>query len=172
MIKPFDVETELAEFNLDRMHPTGKTNLMKVAELMGRLDTDGWMDYIDNGSLDLKAMATELEMARSSFYQNEHIKRYVLSKAEALLVQGLIVELPYQTREKPARGDGSAIGRYSVTDKEIREKNAEIKRLQLQVAELSANLDGLKAELRLAKNELEKSDIRSHHLAQFGRCPR
>lgn len=172
MTNRFDVEAELAAFNLDRMHPTGKANLVKVAELMGTLDAQAWMDYIDNGSLDLKAMATELDIARSSLYQNEHIKRYVLSKAEALLVQGLIVELPYQPREKRANGDGGAIGRYSVTDKEIREKNAEIKRLQIQVAELSANLDGLKAELRVAKNELKKSDIRSHHLAQFGRCPR
>ena len=172
MIKRFDVEVELAAFNLDRMHPTGKTNLIKVAELMGRLDSDGWTDYIDNGNLDLKAMATELEIARSSLYQNEHIKRYVLSKAEALVVQGLIVELPYQTRDKSAHGNSSATERYSVTDKEIREKNAEIKRLQLQVAELSANLDGLKAELRVAQNELKKSDIRFRHLAQFGRCPR
>ncbi|KJY97649.1 hypothetical protein [Pseudoalteromonas ruthenica] len=172
MSESSDVEIELAEFNLDRMHPTGKTNLIKVAELMGRLDTGGWMDYIDNGSLDLKAIATELEIARSSLYQNEHIKQYVLSKAEALLVQGLIIELPYQTREKASLDIVTATERYSATDKEIREKNAEIKRLQLQVAELSANLDGVKSELRVAKNELEKSNIRSHHLALFGRYPR
>lgn len=172
MSKPFDIDIELAAFNLDRMHPTGKANLIKVAELMGMMDVDSLSDYIDNGSLDLKAMATELEMARSSFYQNEHIKRYVLSKAEALIVQGLIVELPYQTREKRTHGTEKAIQRNSVTDKEIQEKNAVIKRLQLQVVELSAKLDGLKLELHLAKNELEKSDIRSHHLAQFGRFPR
>lgn len=172
MTEQFDVETELAGFNLDRMHPTGKANLIKVAGLMGTLDADAWMDYIENGSIDLSAMAIELEMARSSFYQNEHIKRYVLSKAESLMMQGLIVELPYQTREKSHQGCGGASEHYSATDKEIREKNAEIKRLQLQVAELSANLDGLKSELQAAKRELEKADIRSHHLAQLGRYPR
>tara|TARA_R110002167_G_scaffold233021_1_gene438195 strand:- start:659 stop:1177 length:519 start_codon:yes stop_codon:yes gene_type:complete len=172
MSKWFDVETELAEFNMDRMHPTGKINLIKVAELMGTLDADAWIDYIDSGTLDLKAMATELEMARSSFYQNEHIKRYVLSKAEGLMVQGLIVEMPYKTREKQNCPSGKLVGRYSATDKEIQEKNVEIKRLQIKVAELSACLDGLKTELRAAKNELEKADIRSHLLTQFGRYPR
>lgn len=172
MSSNFDIAIELADYDLDRMHPAGKTNLIKVAELMGTLDSDGWMDYIDNGSIDLNSMAKELEIARSSLYQNEHIKRYVLSKAEALRKLRLIIELPYQTREKSVSGNGISTVLYSAIDKEIREKNSEIKRLQLQVAELSASLDGLKSEMRAAKYELGKADIRSHHLAQFGLYPR
>jgi predicted RNase H-like nuclease (RuvC/YqgF family) len=172
VIDQFDVEAELSEFNLDRMHPTGKTNLIKVAECFGSMDLEAWTDFIDHGSLDLNAIAKELEIARSSLYQNEHIKRYILGKGEMLMSQRLISVLPYQIRNKPVQGNSNSHERYRATDKEITEKNSEIKHLHLQVAELSASLDGLKSELRAVKSKLEKADVRSHHLTQFGRYPR
>lgn len=172
MTQRTNVEEELADFNLDRMSPAGKANLLKVAELMGALDFDGWHDYIDNSALDLKGIAKELEISRSSLYQNEHIKRYILSKAQYLMEQGVIGELPYQARTDGRETNDKSFDRYNNADKVIQEKNTEIKRLQLKVAELSANLDGVKLELKKVKQDLERSDTRSRHLSQFGRMPR
>lgn len=172
MTAGFDVEIELSGFNLDRMHPAAKANLTKLADLLGQLDDEAWLDYIDSGAIDLSALAKELSISRSSLYQNEHIKRYLLIKAETLFAKKMIVELPYQTREKNNTADSSTGIRYSVTDKEIREKNLQIKHLQTQVAELSAEIDGLKADLRAAKQEIERSNVRERHLAQSGRLLR
>ncbi|HBN89299.1 hypothetical protein [Rheinheimera aquimaris] len=172
MTTGFDVNIELLGFNLDRMHPAAKANLTKLAELLGQLDDEAWWDYIDNGAIDLTALAKELNISRSSIYQNDHIKRYLLNKAESLISKKMIVELPYRSREKNKISDHSAGMRYSVTDKEIREKNLQIKHLQTQVAELSAEIDGLKAALMAAKQEIEKSNFRERHLAQSGRLLR
>ncbi|MBA6414547.1 MULTISPECIES: hypothetical protein [Alteromonadales] len=166
----FDVEAELSDFNLDRMHPSGKANLIKVAGLIGVLDTAAWMSYIDNGSLDLNAIAKELKIARSSLYQNEHIKSYIILKAKALKVQGYILELPYQSRDKLTKNNSNINYFNSVKrDEVIKVENAEIKSLQLQVSELSAKIDNLKTELRTAKNQLAKVDVRSDYLTRFGR---
>ena len=150
MTTGFDVNIELLGFNLDRMHPAAKANLTKLAELLGQLDDEAWWDYIDNGAIDLTALAKELNISRSSIYQNDHIKRYLLNKAESLISKKMIVELPYRSREK----------------------NLQIKHLQTQVAELSAEIDGLKAALMAAKQEIEKSNFRERHLAQSGRLLR
>ncbi|CUS47489.1 MAG: alpha/bet hydroase [Idiomarinaceae bacterium HL-53] len=172
MTGSFDVEVELADFNLDNMHPSGKANLVKVAEFMGTLDEESWLDYIENGSIDLVAVSRELEIARSSLYQNKHIKRYVLGKAEQLHQRKIILELPYQVRDKSGTSNDPQTSRYTSTDKKIKEKNLEIRNLQLKVAELTATVDGLKAELKDAKITLNRADIRENHLAQFGRYPR
>ncbi len=167
----FDVEKELVDFNLERMSHKGKANLIKVAELLGVLDSDNWGDYIDNGQIDLTAIAKECGISRSSLYQNQHIKRYVTEKAEALKMQGLLLQLPYQSLEKTPRNT-KATTLYTTTEKEIKEKNAEIKRLQSQVAELSADKDRLKEELKATKAALEREDTREDYLAKFSRLLR
>jgi hypothetical protein len=169
MIKRFDVEIELSDFNLDRMNPSGRENLIKVARLLGPLEPTEWINFISNSAIDLQAMAKELDIARSSLYQNENIKRYVLYKAEQLYQQGLILELPYQPRDKLRTEKKPLTARSSATDEEVREKDKEIKQLQQQVANLSATVDELKVELKTTKSSLAQNDLRAIHLAQFGR---
>jgi outer membrane murein-binding lipoprotein Lpp len=164
----FDVENELVDFNLERMGHKGKENLIKVAELLGILDGDSWGDYIEHGYIDLTAIAKECSISRSSLYQNPHIKRYITGKAEVLKMQGLLLQLPYQSPEK-TQSNAKATVIYTASEKEIKEKNAEIKRLQSQVAELSADKDRLKEELKATKAALEREGTRDHYLAKFSK---
>lgn len=169
-MKKFNIETELSEFNLDRMNPSGKDNLIKVARLLGPLTREKWTAFISNYALDLQAIAKESGIARSSLYQNDSIKRYVLSKAELLHNQGVISELPYQTRNKLHNsGKTLPIKSHPDSDNVIQEKIKEIKVLKSQLEGLTTAIAELKSELKIAEHSVEQNDIRAIHLAQFGR---
>ena len=83
-------------------------------------------------------------------------------------MQGLLLQLPYQSTEK-TQSNAKATVLYTASEKEIKEKNAEIKRLQSQVAELSADKDRLKEELKATKAALERDGTRDHYLAKFSK---
>tara|TARA_B110000211_G_C14092495_1_gene560022 strand:- start:5307 stop:5828 length:522 start_codon:yes stop_codon:yes gene_type:complete len=166
------LERELSDFNLDEMHHKAKGNLIKVASLLGKFDDKRWGDFIDDGCLDISAIAQELGVSRSSFYQNRHIEKYVLGKAKYLIEEQLIIEMPLQKKAKGLNKSTPSKSQYSTNEKVLTEKNMEISRLQLLVADLTAKLDEKKSELKDKDRALSYKENQEKHLLKFGRYPR
>lgn len=164
----FDIEEELADFNLDKMHVKARENLLKIANLVGPLDLTGWRDFIENGSLNVTAIIKEIGISRSSYYQNKHIVTYIQKKAQWLVDQEVLLDLPYQARndmkERPVR--------YSPLEKIVKEKDNSIRQLQLKVAELESRLEGLKQECISLRTHSRQDQYRTELLDLFQRVPR
>jgi hypothetical protein len=94
------LEQELSEFDVDTIPKSAKDNLVKLAAFAVNLADDEWRDYERLGALDLKRIAQNAQISRSSIYQNEHIKKYILAKSQMLLDLGLISQLPFAATNK------------------------------------------------------------------------
>jgi hypothetical protein len=164
------IQSELRDFNLDNMHHAARDKLVKVALRIGPLDDLGWSDFIDDGLLNLTKIGEEANVSRSSIYQNSHIKKYITNKAITLLENQLVSELPYKKKEaKPLKRRAE---KYLATDKELADKNREIKKLQTEVSELSSQVDQLKAELKDKSIKLWQKEEQEKHLLRTGRVLR
>ena len=166
------LERELSDFNLNKMHHKAKENLIKVVSLLGKFDDEQWIDFIDDGFLDISAIAQESGVSRSSFYQNRHLEKYVLGKAKYLIEKQLIIEMPLQKKTKGLNKSTPSKNQYSTNEKVLTEKNMEINKLQLLVAELTAELDEKKSELKDKDRALSYKENQEKYLLKFGRYPR
>lgn len=164
------IQSELRDFNLDKMQHGARDRLIKVALRLGHLDDFGWSDFIDNGLLNLTKIGEEAKVSRSSIYQNTYVKKYITNKAITLLEKQLVIELPYQKRD--SKQPKKSTEKYSTTHKELAEKEKEIKRLQTEVNELSSQVDQLKAELKEKTVKLWQKEEQEKHLLRMGRIPR
>lgn len=91
-----ELEKELVHFNLDKLSSAAKKGLFKLANLVANLTNEEWREYVINSTLDLKKLAEKADISRSSLYQNDHIKKYLLLKAEMLVECGEISVVPYK----------------------------------------------------------------------------
>ncbi|MEA9438327.1 hypothetical protein ACTFBX_18275 [Aeromonas caviae] len=164
----FNIDHELADFDLDRMHAKARENLCKVANLVGPLGLAEWQNFIEDGSLNATAIIKEVGISRSSYYQNKYIVAYIQRKAQWLLEQNLLQGLPYQTRDDSK----TPTKRYSPIEKSIQEKDKMIRQLQLRVAELESHLEGLKQEYKSLQSNSHQDQHRAELLELLRRVPR
>ena len=168
MKKSFDIEHELADYDLDKMHVKARENFLKIVTLVGPLDLTGWQYFIEDGSLNATAIIKEVGISRSSYYQNKYIVTYIQKKAQWLLDQNVLLALPYQARDDLK----APTMRYSPLEKSLKEKDNIIRQLQLKVAELESHLEGLKQEYKSLKSLSRQDQHRMELLELFKRVPR
>lgn len=140
-----------------------KSSLEKIQSFAVMQDGDSWLDYIDDGALNLKEIAKICNISRSTLYDNAMVKNEIIRLATELLNRGVIQKLPYASSAgRLAKVNKAAVSKFN---KEIEGLRSENKSLKNRINELLVQIDAKNKEL-LKYNSIEKI------LGDTGRVPR
>lgn len=146
-----------------KVSPKAKSSLEKIRSFAVMQDDDSWLDYIDDGALNLKEIAKICSISRSTLYDNKLVKSEIISLATQLLNNGVIQKLPYVKNDaKLASVNKAAI---TNTSKEMEKLRSENQSLKNRINELIVQLDD-------KNNELSKFNSIEKILGDTGRVPR
>tara|TARA_R110001606_G_scaffold177769_2_gene324442 strand:+ start:11713 stop:12159 length:447 start_codon:yes stop_codon:yes gene_type:complete len=143
--------------------PKAKSSLEKIQSFAVMQDGDSWLDYIDDGALNLKEIAKICNISRSTLYDNAMVKNEIIRLATELLNRGVIQKLPYASSDSGlAKASKTAVSKFN---KEIEVLRLENQSLKNRINELLVQIDAKNKEL-LKYNSIEKI------LGDTGRVPR
>lgn len=146
-----------------KVSPKAKSSLEKIRAFAVMQDDDSWLDYIDDGALNLKEIAKICSISRSTLYDNKLVKSEIISLATQLLNNGVIQKLPYVKNDAKLVSVNKAA--ISKTSKEMEKLRSENQSLKNRINELIVQLDD-------KNNELSKFNSIEKILGDTGRVPR
>ena len=147
---------------MSKISPKALISVDKFLSFVSMQEDTDWHEYCDNGALNLRLIATECDISRSTFYSNQHIKGEVIKVAKDLLNKNIIDRLPYLEEGKATKPASLMRDR---TNKEIAKLQEENRKLQNKVSELKGELDD-------KRNKLARFEAMEDILEKTGRMPR
>ena len=115
-----------------------------------------WVIYINKGSLNRSEIASTLKFARSTFNDNQRLKRALRGAEARLRASGIISSTKSSSSEPQLRDTGSTQRRHDAQ---------RTNRLEAQNADL-------RSQLQEAKNKLKSFSVWEDYLKETGRMPR
>lgn len=145
-----------------KISPKARISIDKFLSFAAQQNDKAWLEYCGNGALILKLIANQCDVSRSTFYDNDDLRKEVLKVGIDLLDKNIIERLPYEKDDKTVKHTKS---KRAKDNKELATLQAENNKLQNKVSELQAQLND-------KDNKLTRFEAMESILGRTGRMPR